>query len=348
MTSPYDDLPPTAFWRSAVVETSFQTLQGLYSPKFSIAPTDAIATAGSCFAQHIGRVLRSTAMTVVDTEPAPAGMPDDVARRFGYGMFSARYGNIYTTRQFVQLLQDVTDMRLRPEAEWLSQGRYFDALRPTMEPLGLDTIDELRALRHHHLQRVHAAVSATDVMVFTAGLNETWMYSATGTVFPVAPGVLSGTYVADQHSLLQLDYADVLADMENALRLLCAIKPDIRMLVTVAPGPLIATATQTHILAATTRCKAVLRAALGTFADAHKQVDYFPSYEIITNPAARGELYAPNLRSVTPEGVAAVMDVFLAAHGMAPPRTPIPAQKDGQDMQEDVACEEALLEAFGG
>jgi GSCFA family len=347
MSSPYDALPPQAFWRSAVVETAPKTLQDLYMPKFPIHATDAIATAGSCFAQHIGRVLRQTGMTVVDAEPAPAGMPDDVARRFGYGLFSARYGNIYTTRQFVQLLQDVHDMRLRPEAVWEKDGRYYDALRPAVEPLGLDTIAELQALRRNHLAGVHAAIRTCDVFVFTAGLTETWADRITGTVFPVAPGVMAGAFDAERHALLRLDYADVLGDLQEARHLLQAISPQVRMLLTVSPVPLTATATGGHVLAATTRSKAVLRAALGTFADLHADVDYVPSYEIITNPAARGQFFAPNLRSVTAEGVAAVMAVFLAAHGLAPSRGATAVQGPQTDAQDDVACEEALLEAFG-
>jgi hypothetical protein len=79
-------------------------MEGLYKKKFDIARTDWIATAGSCFAQHIARHLRSAEFSVLDVEPPPPGMTEETARAFGYNLFSARYGNICTTRQLRQLL----------------------------------------------------------------------------------------------------------------------------------------------------------------------------------------------------------------------------------------------------
>lgn len=345
MTGPYDHLPPTAFWRSGVAQVPPDALQDIYRPMFAITATTAIATAGSCFAQHIGRVLRSAGVNVVDAEPAPAGMPADVALRFGYGLYAARYGNVYTTRQFVQLLQDAETGHLRDAAIWQNGLRYCDGLRPTMEPAGLDSVGELRALRHDHLVRVKAAVQSSDVFVFTAGLTETWADRACGTVYPVCPGVIAGQFYAAQHMLVQLDYGDILGDLEQALRALRRMAPGLRMIVTVSPVPLTATASGAHVLTATTRSKAILRAALGAFADRHADVDYFPSYEIITNPAARGAYFAENGRSVTATGVASVMDVFLGAHGFVVRQ--VAAQRTTlMEPQDDVACEDALLDAF--
>jgi hypothetical protein len=39
-------------------------------------------------------------------------------------------------------------------------------------------------------------------------------------------------------------------------------------------------------------------------------VDYFPSYEIIVGPQARGRYFAADARTITPEGVERVMDIF--------------------------------------
>ena len=59
--------------------------------------------------------------------------------------------------------------------------------------------------------------------------------------------------------------------------------------------------------------------------------------------------HAPNLRSVTPAGVACVMQSFFAEHagGDAPqdPAAPKPETDEGDG--DDVVCEEAMLEAFG-
>src|SRR6478672_5365619 len=106
MKSPYENLPPEKFWKSGAAETDPLTVSGLYSRKFPITQQDRIATAGSCFAQHITRRFRDHEFTVMDAEPPPHFMPGDLQRAYGFSMYSARYGNIYTVRHLLQLAQD--------------------------------------------------------------------------------------------------------------------------------------------------------------------------------------------------------------------------------------------------
>ena len=73
-----------------------------------------------------------------------------------------------------------------------------------------------------------------------------------------------------------------------------------KFIVTVSPVPLTATASGQHVEVATAGSKAILRAACGRLIEKFRDVDYVPSYEIITSQTARGAFYAPNLRSVTP------------------------------------------------
>lgn len=97
-SSPYASLPPERFWRTGVAETNPLIMEKLYTKRFDIAPTDRIATAGSCFAQHIARNFRARGFTVMDVEPTPEATPPGVAQAYGYGVYSARYANIYTVR----------------------------------------------------------------------------------------------------------------------------------------------------------------------------------------------------------------------------------------------------------
>ena len=64
------------------------------------------------------------------------------------------------------------------------------------------------------------------------------------------------------------------------------------------------------MLTATTYSKAALRVVAEMASRAEEDVCYFPSYEIITGPQARGRYFADDLRSVTDEGVARVMGIF--------------------------------------
>ena len=353
MTHPYQDLPARAFWRSGVAEADPFALHGIYEPKVQLTPLTGIATAGSCFAQHVGRALRAAGVAVLDAEPPPFPMRDETAMRFGYGLFSGRYGNVYTVRQLVQLLEDAISGRVERRDIWERGGRFYDALRPNVEPDGLDSPEEALALRRDHLRRLRTMLAGAEVFIFTLGLTESWRDRETGRIFPTCPGVIAGTFDPAVHVFHNFTLAEVLEDLGRARALLQQIRPGMAMILTVSPVPLTATAAGGHVLTATAQSKAVLRAAAGVFAEAQGEVDYFPSFEIVTNPAAGGAFFAPNLRTVRPEGVAAVMRVFLEAQGLAaaaPGPRAAPgalAEEAGEEGGEDaVICEELLLDAF--
>lgn len=354
--TPYSNLPPSRYWRSAVAEMHPLDMEELYSPKFRIGLTDRIAVAGSCFAQHVGRALRSSGFSVLDQEPAPDGLDPQMAETFGYGIYSARYGNIYTARQLLQLLQDCVSGTIREADFWMRDGRYYDAHRPSVEPKGLESLAEAMAHRRQHLGKVKAMLETTDIFIFTLGLTETWQDIASGTVYPTCPGVIAGTFDAEKHAFKNFDAEEVLQDMIEARRLLKAINPGMRFLFTVSPVPLTATASGQNVLVATTYSKSVLRAVCGSLYGKFEDVDYFPSYEIIVSPSTRGFFYEPNMRSVNRHGVNHVMRTFLKSQEVeaAGKSKRANGQKGktqkGKPRQEetrgDVVCEEALLEAF--
>ena len=64
MGHPYSNLPPERFWRSSVASQDWASLGGLYRKKFDIGKDDKVATAGSCFAQHIATAMRANGYQV--------------------------------------------------------------------------------------------------------------------------------------------------------------------------------------------------------------------------------------------------------------------------------------------
>ncbi len=150
MPHPYRNLPPPAFWKSGVAGA---VPTGIYQRKWPIGHSTGIATAGSCFAQHIGRRLRQNGFRVLDQEPAPAYLPPRLHHLFGYGIYSARYGNIYTMRQMLQLARAAFGEFDSGEIVWRGPaGRFHDALRPGVEPEGLDSPEEVISHRDQHLR----------------------------------------------------------------------------------------------------------------------------------------------------------------------------------------------------
>jgi hypothetical protein len=346
---PYTNLPPHAFWKTCRKTADFG-LDALYTPKVRLVPGMRLATAGSCFAQNIAHHVRASTLDLVDAEPAPPLMPDAVARRFGYGLFSARYGNIYTARQLRQLLEDARDLTPHDAACWRRGTRWIDALRPNIEPDGFDSRETLCALRLDHLRRVRGLFRQLDVFVFTLGLTECWADRASGRVFPTAPGVLGGTFDPRRHVFVNQSFAEVHEDLTEAIALMRQWAPGLQILLTVSPVPLTATAGGQHVLHATTYSKSVLRAVAEEVAALDPGIDYVPAFEIITGAPFRARFYDDNLRTVTAEGVQTVMSVFFGAHPElgGVPRPALSPRPPDTSSPEDSAeiCEEALLEAF--
>ena len=322
-TCPYRGLPEQAFWRQAVATPASEAVNPAAPGSFRIAATDKVATAGSCFAQNIARYLGQAGCSYFVTEPAPPILPPALATTYNYGTFSARFGNIYTTRQLLQLFQRAYGEFVPAEGPWVHDGRLFDPFRPQIQPRGFASATEYALDRAQHLAAIRRMIEACDVFVFTLGLTEAWVSRHDGAVFPICPGCGAGTFDPDAVAFHNFGVEEVAADLLAALRLLRGRNPGCRIVLTVSPVPLIATASGQHVLTATTWSKAVLRVAAEQVSRALEACDYFPSYEIVLGPQAGGRYLAADLRSVTSEGVAQVMRCFAAAYLPASAETPV-------------------------
>src|SRR5690348_12058088 len=103
MTHPYRGAKDYRFWRKAVSEVEHHAVDPVVGTRFQIAPNDRFSTAGSCFAQHISRRLAKLRYNYFIPEDG-SHLPADERAARGFGVFSARFGNIYTVRQLLFLL----------------------------------------------------------------------------------------------------------------------------------------------------------------------------------------------------------------------------------------------------
>ena len=353
---PYKSLPDGAYWRRSVVAKG-AAVDPLMGEFIGIERSDRIATAGSCFAQHVARHLAASGFNYLVTESAHPIVPEAAARAAGYGVYSARYGNIYTTLQLVQLF-DRAYGRFEPvEDIWpAADGTgVVDPFRPTIQPGGFASEAEMRADRAQHLARVREMFETLDVLVFTLGLTEAWVSALDGAVYPLCPGVAGGVFDSGRHEFRNLRVSEVRAQIGQFVERLRSVNPAARVVLTVSPVPLAATASGNHVLPAATYSKSVLRAAAQEAAEDLTGIHYFPSYEIITGPQARGRFFADDLREVTEEGVAQVMRIFLRhAADIQGPGEPAPAPTLSEDdfsrgMAEwvETMCDEAMLDQDG-
>ena len=178
------------------------------------------------------------------------------------------------------------------------------------------------------------------------------MHRASDTAYPTCPGVIAGSFDETVYTFKNYGPDEILFDLKRVRSLLQRRNPKMRFLFTVSPVPLTATASGKHVLVATTYSKSTLRSVCGAMTDRFPDVDYFPSYELIASPFSRGFFFEPNMRSVTTGGVNSVMRVFFSEHRFAPakPATAMPGPRPPQERpindNDDLVCEERLLEAF--
>lgn len=310
MTHPYQKLDAPHFWSRVVATPAAHELDPMVSSPFTIDASNPVATIGSCFAQNISRFLRNSGLNYFVAERGPESLDEEERWRRAYGVFSARYGNVYTVRQAVQLFDRAFGEWKPDEKPWRLGDTWVDPFRPHVEPGGWATVDLLDADRQRHLEATRRVFTDTSVLVFTLGLTEGWRSRDTGAVYPVVPGVSGGTYDPACHEFVNFPVTDVIEDLMGFVDRVHSVNSTVRVLLTVSPVPLIATFTDHHVLTATTYSKSVLRVAAAEVEAARPFVTYFPAYEIITAPATGGRYYEPDLRSVTELGVNHVMRVF--------------------------------------
>ncbi len=348
----YTNAPNYRYWRRSISGVPYGEVDPVGSFPFRLTATDKVATAGSCFAQHLARRLSSGGFTYLVTEPGHPLLGAETNKEYNYGVFSARYGNIYTSRQLLQLFQRAFGMLHPIDDVWTSSGRYIDPYRPNIQPNGFSSLAEYKRDREYHFAATRRMFAELDVFIFTLGLTEGFVNNRDGVAYPVCPGVAGGTFDQNEHGFVNETVGDIVANFDVFLDELRKINPRSRIILTVSPVPLIATALDRHVLQSTTYSKSVLRVAAQEIADKHQATAYYPSYEIITGNFSRGAYFSEDLRDITEEGVEHVMRLFFRHATDAPARSapPLRPSKDSdfftqREKAVAVVCDEELLDS---
>jgi GSCFA family len=340
-------LPDRCFWSRAMSWPA----PGRIDPAVGdhrIDPSAKVATLGSCFSQQISKRLGPIGLTYFIAERADPKMGAEEAAARNYGIFSARYGNVYSVRQALQLFQRAFGAFAPAEVAWKLEEGFVDPFRPRIEPRPFGSVEEVRRSAVEHLGYVREVFRESDWIVFTLGLTEAWRSKADGAVYPIAPGVHGGELDPDRHEFVNFGIDEVRRDLFALIEGLREVNPKCRMVLTVSPVSMIATYEDRHVLTSTTCSKAVLRVAADEAERRFDQVVYFPSYEVVVSPAAGGRYYADDLRQVSELGIQHVMRLFEAHFVTGTP--PEPAAPDGVSLAgwtpPDVVCDEDAIELF--
>lgn len=306
--SPYDFQPDKAFW-SRSVSKNYHPISIIDYDKL-LKSTDKVVSAGSCFASNLIPYIESAGIKYIRTEKIPK-IFSDLGENLGYANFSAAYGNIYTARQLLQMYKRSLG-EFHPEEYYWQEGHcVIDPFRPGLKFPAL-TVEEFKWLTKHHLNNVRVAFESADVFIFTFGLTEAWVSAKDGAVFPACPGTIAGKFNTHNHKFKNFTVTEIVQDMSEFIELLQSRNKKIRFILSVSPVPLVATATNQHVLNATTYSKSVLRVAAEELAKKFENVKYFPAFEIVTSIPAPKDFFEPDLRNVSKHAVEIVMDVLLS------------------------------------
>ena len=268
--------------------------------------TDArIFTTGSCFARNIEKALKFIGIDVVsspDTLHFPTQTPN----------LHQMY-NKYTVHSILNELEwalgdnppDPADLIYEVEG-----GKWLDM---QVNKYATGTREEVIALRQGFNDTFKAAAEA-DVIIMTLGLVECWFDRELGVYLNMGPtrGALKrypGRF--EYHTLSYDDIYDALCRIHDLLQAKCKVPP--KMLCTVSPVPLQTTFRTQDVLVANSYSKAVQRAAVDAFS-IDRQVDYFPSYELVTLSDMRYAWIENDFRHVRQDTIDRIMAQVLKVY----------------------------------
>jgi hypothetical protein len=344
MPHPYTDLPDTAFWSRSVGADGFDmTRVPAVTEGFVIYPTDRVVSAGSCFAQHLARSLPGRGFNYLVTETGPAD------RQFG--VYPARFGNVYTVRQLLQLFERAYGLFEPHDPVWRWGDALVDPFRPTVEPQGFAHQDDLLADRVSHLAAVRRMFEQCDVFVFTLGMTEAWVSSIDGAVFPLAPGVHGVPEAETSCRFHNFSVPEMVDDFRRFARQLRLLNPAVRIVLSVSPVPIAATYAPRHVLVSNGYTKAALRVVAEMAIQDDGQATYFPSSECVAGHHTAGRFFEADMRHITAEGVSRVVDYFTLLYlaqgqrddATRQPSAAVQTTRSERDEWYDLWCDEDLL-----
>ena len=278
-----------------------------FTPSFSFSKADRIMTIGSCFAREMEHRLAGLGFDlpmkaiVLPPEERVTKTTNDIISKF-------------TVQSMENELAWATGQPPPPPDQLFLQvgeGLWHDPqLVHNAHPASLERVIARRAL----VQDAFRQLPQCRIVILTLGLAEAWFDHQTGLYLNAAPPNAVLRQTPERFSLDVLDYEEIAASLERIHAILQSHgHPDVKVLITVSPVPFKATFSGQDALVANAYSKAVQRAACQGFVARHDNVDYVPSYEIVTL-SDREKVFERDNLHVSNAAVAFIVDQVLSAY----------------------------------
>ena len=274
------------------------------SPGFKIERQDKIFAIGSCFARGVELALIDQKMDVLSKAAEFDSFPtlnDELALGF-----TNKY-NTFSIYDELRWALDPTAEFPRQSLVDLGNGIFYDPhTNPALQLAGLDETIHRREIT----QMVTRRISQCRVVIITLGLVEVWRDNVANVFINRLIPSMHSTY-PERYELHLTNFIENLSNLERIHGLLSQFgHQDVQIVVTVSPVPLEATFSGEDVVIANTYSKSLLRAVAQEWAVAHKNVHYFPSYEIVQN-SDRSLTWEEDMRHVKGKVVRHIMSLFL-------------------------------------
>jgi len=248
-----------------------------HTPKFQLSKENSFFLMGSCFARGLERILIARDFDVKSTSGEFSRWELQYEKGSAMGIT-----NRYNTASIFNEFNWHVEGKGVPDSSLIEtrDGVFFD---PHATPVTPPTSLEEQRQRRGIWSDICSNISKVDVVVLTLGLVEVWYDKETALYCNATPDARLAAKYPDRFEMHILNYNDNLENLEGVYKILKSKNPDVKIIITVSPVPLIKTFSGEDIVKANTYSKSTLRAAAGDFTRDKPDVDYFPSYEIAMN-----------------------------------------------------------------
>lgn len=282
-----------------------------YAPKFNIAATDQFFCMGSCFARNLELELIYRDIPVLSKRI--------ISPKAEFGDRPTAVVNKYTTASMLNELEWVLNAPPPQDVLIETNSGWADFQLHTVGSVSLERgIERRRYMTEEYFARLRQA----NVLILTLGYVETWFDATSGFYLNMAP---SRAEMKKHPARFRLERVDITKNLKHLFRLheiLSELSPRCRIVVTVSPVPMNASFWGEDVVVANAYSKATLRVAAQLFADAFPDVEYFPSYELVTL-SRRESAFKSDWIHVEDECTCRIIDTFISSHlGNTPRRFP--------------------------
>ena len=240
---------------------AFQRLQQKWftpeiEPKFRFRPEDKFYAIGSCFARGIEHTLAQRQIPVESAAPEFVKLQPVNKEVTGLG-FTNKY-NTFSILNEIRWALDAEAVFPLDSIVQVTESTWFDPhTTPTLELAGLEETLERRAL----MQIVTKRVAQCRAVIITLGLIEVWRDCEVDVYTNSIPARQVLKTQPERYQLHLTGFAQNWANLEATHALLTRYgHPDVRIVITVSPVPLLATLSKMDVVVANTYGKSLLRA----------------------------------------------------------------------------------------